>query len=203
MMSLISLPALANWQTSLEDSEQRLILTGISWEQYEQFLQVFGDISTYRTTYLEGILEIMSPSRRHEISKKSIARMLEVYLEQAEIDFWGLGSTTFRVKEGEAGKEPDECYCLYTEKELPDLVIEVIITSGSIKLLEVYRRLGVLEVWLWQNQQLEIYYLDNAQYFLQEKSQLLPNLDFNLFCQFINHPNPRLAMKEFRQKITN
>ncbi len=32
-----------------------------------------------------------------------------VYLEYAEIDFWGLGSTTLRKQEKEAGKEPDEC----------------------------------------------------------------------------------------------
>lgn len=31
-MSLISLPVLANWQPSCEDSEQRLILTGKTWE---------------------------------------------------------------------------------------------------------------------------------------------------------------------------
>ncbi|MGB5595374.1 MAG: Uma2 family endonuclease [Crocosphaera sp.] len=200
-MSLISSSQLAHLQGSLNDSEQRLILTGISWEQYDKLLQSFGDSSTYRTSYLEGVLEIMSPSRRHEISKKSIARLLEVYLEIAEIDFWGLGSTTFRVREGEAGKEPDECYCLETEKEFPDLAIEVIVTSGSIKILEVYRRLGVKEVWLWQNEQLNIYCLENEQYSPQEKSQLLPNLELDLLCQFINHSNPRLAMKEFRKQL--
>ncbi len=145
----------------------------------------------------------MSPSRRHEVSKRNIGRLLEVYLEAAEIDFWGLGSTTLRVEEGKTGKEPDKCYCLRTDKELPDLAIEVIITSGNIKILEVYRRLGIKEIWLWQDDHLNIYYLENEQYSLKEKSQLLPNLDLNLLCQFINHPNPRLAMKEFRQLIVN
>ena len=200
-MSLISLPQLVNFKTSHHDSEQRLILTGISWEEYEQFLDSLGDSATYRTIYLEGVLEIMSPSRRHEVSTENIGRLLEVYLEAAEIDFWGLGSTTLRVEEGKTGKEPDKCYCLRTDKELPDLAIEVIITSGSIKILEVYRRLGVKEVWLWQNDQLNIYCLENEQYSLKEKSQLLPNLDLNLLCQFINHPNPRLAMKEFREQL--
>ncbi|MEA5533638.1 Uma2 family endonuclease [Crocosphaera sp. XPORK-15E] len=201
MMSLILLPQLANWQASLNDREERLILTGITWEQYDKLLQAFGDSATYRTIYLEGILEIMSPSRRHEVSKENIGRLLDVYLEAAEIDFWGLGSTTFRVEEGEAGKEPDKCYCFETEKEFPDLAIEVIVTSGSIKILEVYQRLGVKEVWLWKNEQLNIYYLENNQYSLQEKSKLLPDLDLNLLCEFINHPNPRLAMKEFRQQL--
>ncbi|MEM8780908.1 MAG: Uma2 family endonuclease, partial [Cyanobacteria bacterium P01_G01_bin.49] len=196
-MNLILLPELANLRSSLNDSEQRMILTEVTWTQYGKLLQALGDSSIYRITYLNGILEIMSPSRRHEICKKNIARLLEVYLEEVEIDFWGLGSTTFREKEGKVGKEPDESYCLETEKELPDLVIEVIITSGSIKILEVYRRLEIQEIWLWQDEQLKIYCLKNNQYSLQEKSRLLPNLDLHLFCQFINYPNPRLGIKEF------
>ncbi|MEL4894224.1 Uma2 family endonuclease [Crocosphaera sp. Alani8] len=200
-MSLISLPQLANLKTSHDDCEQRLILTDVSWQEYEQFLESLGDSGAYRTIYLQGVLEIMSPSRRHEVSKKNIGRLLEVYLEIAEIDFWGLGSTTLIARKGEAGKEPDECYCLQTEKEFPDLAIEIIVTSGSIKVLEVYRRLEVKEVWLWQNDQLDIYCLENEQYSPKETSQLLPELNINLLCQFINHPNPRLAMKEFRAKL--
>ncbi|ACB52957.1 hypothetical protein cce_3609 [Crocosphaera subtropica ATCC 51142] len=92
---------------------------------------------------------------------------------------------------------------MVTDRELPDLAIEVIVTSGNIKILEVYRRLGVKEVWLWQDEQLQIYCLENEEYFIQEKSQLLPNLDLNLLCQLINHDNLRLAMKEFRELIVN
>ncbi len=64
------------------------------------------------------MVEIMAPSRRHEVSKEDIGRLVEAYLEYAEIDFWGLGSTTLRKQEKEAGKEPDECFCLL----LPDLI---------------------------------------------------------------------------------
>lgn len=35
-----------------------------------------------RVTYLEGQLEIMSPSRSHEMLKKLIARLLEAYAEE-------------------------------------------------------------------------------------------------------------------------
>ncbi len=201
-MSLFSLPAIATLEASLKDTEEKLTFTGVSWEKYEQLLADLGDSSTYRTIYLEGVLEIMSPSRRHEVSKESIGRILEVYLEKAQLDFWGLGSTTLRRQEGEAGKEPDKCYCLYTDKTMPDLAIEVIITSGRKKLiLEVYRRLGIKEVWLWQNEDLKVYSLQNNEYFLSEKSILLPDLDLELLAQYINHPNPRLAMKEFRENL--
>jgi Uma2 family endonuclease len=45
----------------------------------------------------------------------------------------------------------DECYCIGTEKEFPDIALEVIVTSGGVDNLEVYKRLGIKEVWFWQS----------------------------------------------------
>jgi Uma2 family endonuclease len=201
MQSLL-LEGLESLNLSLDDPEERLILSGVSWHDYEKLLAHFGDRAKYRVSYLEGMLEIMSPSRRHEVSKKDIARLLEVYLEEAEIDFWALGSTTFRRRQDEAGKEPDECYCIGTEKDFPDLAIEVVLTSGGINALELYRRLGVKEVWFWQQQGLQIYHLsDRGQYQEHPASQLLPNLDLSLLASYVNAPNPRLAVREFRAHL--
>jgi Uma2 family endonuclease len=186
----------------LDDPEERLLLSGVSWQEYEKLLAHLGDSSRYRVSYLEGMLEIVSPSRRHEVSKKDIARLLEVYLEEAEIDFWGLGSTTFRRRQDEAGKEPDECYCIETEKDFPDLAIEVVLTSGGINTLELYRRLGVKEVWFWQPNRLQVYHLNECgQYQEQAASQLLPNLDISLLAKYVNAPNPRLAVREFLAQL--
>jgi Uma2 family endonuclease len=201
-MQSILLEGFESLNLSLDDPEERLILSGVSWEEYEKLLAHFGDSARYRVSYLEGMLEIMSPSRRHEVSKKDIARLLEVYLEEAEIDFWGLGSTTFRRCKDEAGKEPDECYCIGTEKDFPDLAIEVVLTSGGINALEIYRRLGVREVWFWQHNRLKVYRLsDNGQYQEQPTSQLLPNLDLSLLAKYVNAPNPRLAIQKFRAQL--
>jgi Uma2 family endonuclease len=186
----------------IDDPEERLILGEVDWEQYEKLLTHLGDSSRYRVTYLDGILEIMSPSRCHEVSAENIGRLLEVYLEEAEIDFWGLGSTTFRKQKKEVGKEPDKCYCINTDKEFPDIAIEVVLTSGGINTLEVYKRLEVKEVWFWQNNQLRIYHLnENGEYELQTASRLLPNLDISLLSKSVTALNPRLAMKEFRQEL--
>lgn len=113
----------------------------------------------------------------------------------------GLGSTTFRRQEGEAGKEPDECFCIETEKDFPDIAIEIVVTNKKDNTLEVYCRLEVQEVWFWENEQLKIYSLTNNQYSMREKSEILPNLDLTILSQFVNHPNPRLAVKEFRQLL--
>ncbi len=189
---------------NIEDAEQKSIVTGVSWEDYEQLLNRLGNSLRYRITYLDGTLEIMSPSRRHEVNKKNIARLLEAYLDQAEIDYWGLGSTTFRKQNQKSGKEPDECYCIGTEKEFPDIAIEVIVTSGSVDNLEVYKRLEIKEVWFWQNVDLTIYYLyQQGKYQQQDRSVILPELDLRLLASYVTVSNPRLAVKEFKAKIFN
>ena len=184
------------------ESEEHLIITEISWVQYEQLLAQRANSLRYRVAYLDKTLEVMSPSRSHELIKKNIARLLEAYLDKEEIDYWGLGSITLRQPHQKAGKEPDECYCLQTEKDFPDLAIEVIVTSGGIDSLQIYCRLGIPEVWFWQNNSLTIYCLNSAQeYEPKVNSSLLPNLDIKLLSQYVNISNPRLALKEFRSKI--
>ncbi len=189
---------------NLEDSEQKSIITGVSWEDYELLLNLLEDSSHYRISYLDGTLEIMSPSRNHEFSKKNIARLLEAYLNQAEIDYWGYGSTTFRKRNQKSGKEPDECYCIGTEKQFPDIAIEVIVSSGGIDNLEVYKRLEIKEIWFWQNDCLTIYYLNQkGEYQQQHQSVIIPELDVNLLASYVTTSNPRIAVKEFLSRISS
>jgi len=47
-----------------DDPEEKFLTTGVSWNQYEDLLTKLGDHSRYRVTYLEGVLEIMSPSQQ-------------------------------------------------------------------------------------------------------------------------------------------
>lgn len=189
---------------NIKDAEQKSIITGVSWEDYEQLLNRLGNSLRYRITYLDGTLEIMSPSRRHEVNKKNIARLLEAYLNQAEIDYWGYGSTTFRKQNQKSGKEPDECYCIGTEKQFPDIAIEVIVSSGGIDNLEVYKRLEIKEIWFWQNDCLTIYYLNQkGEYQQQNQSVILPELDVNLLASYVTASNPRIAVKEFLSRISS
>jgi len=85
------------------DPEARHLITGITWEQYLDFTNL-TDNRGYRINYLEGVLEIMSPSRDHEIIRGNIGRLLEIYFEETQTPFWGLGSTTFSKKDNQAAK---------------------------------------------------------------------------------------------------
>jgi len=184
-----------------EDPVERFITSGVSWQQYEQLLTQLGDSPWYRVTYLEEVLEIMSPSRRHDQNKTNIGMLLEAYFQETRTRFWGLGSTTFRIQAKKGGTEPDECYCIGTEKEFPDLAIEVVLSSGGVDKLAVYKKLGIREVWFWKNRHFEVYHFRGDEYKKIQQSELLPDLDLALLAYYVEQPDPLDAVLEFREKI--
>lgn len=192
---------LDNLQRHTTDSEQLVIINDISWQMYESLLADVEDNSHLRIAYLEGILEIMSPSRRHEFIKTNIGRLLDVYFEETRTRFYGLGSTTFRQESVARGIEPDECYCINCEKQVPDIAIEVIVSSGGINSLKIYRGLQVPEVWFWESNSFTLYCLDGESYQLVARSKFLPQLDLSLLAEYVIFPEPMDAVIEFRQKI--
>ena len=50
--------------------DQRVLLSGVAWSDYQRLLDLRGDRAGPRMTYLEGVLELMSPSVGHESLKK-------------------------------------------------------------------------------------------------------------------------------------
>lgn len=183
-------------------SEQRLVLEGISWQQYETLLATLGDgFPNLRLNYLEGTLEIMTPSPEHEELKKMIGMLLEAYFQETRTRFHAIGSATFRKAMKLRGLEPDECYCLGQKKEFPDLAIEVVLTSGIIDKLDIYQGLGVSEVWQWQAGQFVVYCLRSTGYEAISKSELLPNLDLQLFASSVNPTEQFDAVIAFRDQI--
>jgi Uma2 family endonuclease len=184
-----------------EDPEERQIISGVSWQGYEALLNEFGDSLRYRVTYLDGVLELVSPSRRHERNKTIIGSLLEDYLKEKRISFFPLGSTTFRKEEKRGGTEPDESYCIGTEKDFPDIAIEVVVTSGGLDKLEVYKRLGIPEVWFFKKNQIEVYNLRGESYEKLAHSEVLPNLDLAMLAQYAVATDPLEAALEFREKV--
>src|SRR5690606_33605516 len=66
-------------ERSSEPHEDHYVhLRGVTWADYLRLLEVRGDRSVPRLTYLEGTLEIMSPSLTHELIKSYIGRLVEV-----------------------------------------------------------------------------------------------------------------------------
>lgn len=190
--------------TVSDEIDQRVCLHDIDWAGYEAFLNLRGEQSGTRVTYLEGELELMSPSINHELLKKTLARLLEAYAEERGIELNGYGSWTVKSAKNKLGVEADECYVVGlrdAEPTIPDIAIEVVWTSGGIDKLEVYRGLGVPEVWFWQNGALRFFLLENQAYRPAERSRLLPDLDPALIARCMTESSQTQAVRALRAAL--
>lgn len=185
------------------ECEQRFIINNVAWNEYNQLLNLMGDQAGVLLKYSQDVLEIMSPSSRHEIYKKNLGMLLETYFQEKQIRFYALGSTTFRSPSLARGIEPDQCYCIGTRKEFPDLAIEIIITSGGIDCLKIYQALSVPEVWLYQEGKLAIYKLQDTEYFEVKTSHLFPELPIDMLVNYIPTDEPFDAVLEWRNYINS
>ena len=180
--------------------EQRVVFCGISWKRYLAFDKRLGDDRPGpRLSYLEGELEIMTTSNEHERIKKWIAGFLDIYFDVTEIEIIPRGQATMRLAVEEVGAEPDESWCIGREKDFPDLVLEIALTSGGVDKLELYRRFKVPEVWFWRRGKLDIFALgDSGKYARLRKSRLLPALDISLLERCVAVRSWQQARQTFR-----
>jgi len=183
------------------DVDQLVVMNGVDWRTYGALRELI-DSPGIRMTYLNGALEIMSPSRRHEHEKKTIARMIEVFALERDFPLRGYGSTTFRREARERGLQPDECYCVgHDLGDAPDIALEVVITTGGIDKLEVYRGLGVAEVWIFKEGRFLLFHLQADEYQPITASALVPELDFRAIEELVKIDDQHAAVKAFRDRL--
>jgi Uma2 family endonuclease len=182
----------------------------VGWKDYERLLAMRGESSVPRITYLQGVVELMSPSRYHEIDKKRFARLLEAWSETAGVQLEGYGSWTLKDEEQDRGAEADECYTVartaVDDDDRPDVAIEVIWTSGGINKLEVYRKLGVREVWFYERGSLRFFALRGSvgreSYAEIPLSELVPGLPRDLLLACMREPNQTAALRALRSALS-
>src|SRR5438552_592074 len=186
------------------EPEQRVVFCGVSWKRYLAFDKALGDDRPGpRLYYLDGELEIMSTSNEHERVKEWIGGFMEDYFLEKGIEIMPRGQATMRLTLKQAGAEPDKSWCIGHEKEFPDLVLEIALTSGGVNKLEIYRRFKVPEVWFWRGNKLEILILDNAgAYKLVRKSRLFSSLNLSLIERCLAMDTWQQARKAFRAGLS-
>lgn len=184
-------------------ADRRIVMNPVPWSHFEAQLALRGDIAGPRISFLEGALELMSPSKDHERIKSYIGCLLEAYALEKGIDLSPYGSWTLKDEAKEAGAEPDECYIVGADqsKDTPDLVIEVVWTSGGIDKLEIYRRFGIPEVWLWTSNGLAVYVFRQGRYELSRESVVFPGLDVQLLASFLDRPTALQAVRALRDSL--
>ena len=166
---------------------EKINLQDVDWDEFEAIVAELGDRRASRIAYFDRTLELRMPLPKHEKAKVLIGDMVKIILEELDMDAECFGSTTFKHKDLGVGVEPDDCFYIQNAKRMigverldltvdppPDLVIEVDVTSKTG--LEVYRQLGVPEVWRFENGTLQISVLDREVYQESDISMQFPNL---------------------------
>lgn len=84
-------------------------------------------------------------------------------------------------------------------------MLEVVIASGGVNKVEGYRRMGIPEVWFWEDGVLKVYHLnaDGSAYAPTPQSQLLPDLPLDLLCRYVTYYDQFDAVDEFLTAIQN
>lgn len=195
---------------------QTIILRDINWSDFEEILEDLGEHRGSRIAYDCGTLYIMAPLPEHEVNKVLIGDLLKVLLEELELDFWSLGSTTFKNEIMLKGIEPDDCFYIQNESLIrgkdridltidpsPDLAIEVEVTSRSHP--NIYANLGVGELWRFEKSKLKIDILQDGIYVNSDVSSIFPNIPLiDIIPEYLakaKQNGRNKTIKEFRKLI--
>ncbi len=190
----------------LAPTEKRIVLPGVSWQQFETLLEELGPTRTARLTYDRGKLEMMTPLEEHERCSRLIESLMLVVADEMEIQINSIGSILLKRADLGCVAQPDSSYYL-TEKirsnraELdlnqsppPDVVVEVSITKSSLDKFAIYAALGLPEVWQYWTTigdnvlrgNLLIYQLQNGQYVECSTSPTFPFLPAKRVLEFLD-----------------
>jgi Uma2 family endonuclease len=193
---------------------QRVLLHEVSWQEFESILQELGEHRSTRVAYDNGNLEIMAPLPEHKAAKEVIGDLVKALLEELDIEFLTLGSTTFKHQAMFKGIEPDQCFYIQNESAVrgktrldltidppPDLALEIDITSRTHP--TIYQALGVPELWRFDRGQLQINVLREGGYVESETSGLFPGLPLKeVISRYLAQSKTagrNAVMKAFRQ----
>ena len=171
------------------ERDHLLVINDASWGMYLDLDSKFEDTNT-RVSYFNRRIDIMTLSTDHERIKGNLSHLIAAHCFDEGIEFVLQGAATLRLEFAQ-GNEPDDSFIFGTEaKSRPDMVFEVVLTSGAIDKLAFYAPLRIPEVWVW----------DGARYRRGEKSRLLPKSDIALAGKLATAARTSQAVREFRQK---
>ncbi|MEK7724970.1 MAG: Uma2 family endonuclease [Acidobacteriota bacterium] len=177
-----------------------LILSDITWETYDQFVQETMDKIVNPLFYFEKeTLFIMPLLPKHERINYYLESLVNILTEEFKVDCIGLGSTTYQRADIEKGFEPDSCFYFKYEKQMrnknkldmsidpaPELIIEVDITSLSTGRQNIFAAFGVPEIWRYDGDKMQILQLNKNKYVEINNSLALPKITVEKLSEFIS-----------------
>jgi Uma2 family endonuclease len=170
--------------------DQRLILYGVSWQEYGRMLRAFAERPSVRLTYDRGTLELRTLSLEHESLVRFFNLLILALTLELGLPLKGGGSTTFGRRRRRRGLEPDECYWIASEalvrgKEKidlrrdppPDLALDVDVSYSTLNRMSIYAALRVPEVWRYDGRALNFWVLgSDGAYTTVAQSKAMPQV---------------------------
>ena len=195
---------------------QRVVLQDITWQEFERVLEELGEHRAARIAYENGLLEIMAPLPEHEDNKEIIGDLIKDLLEELDVEFRSLGSTTYKSEGMMKGIEPDQCFYIQNEPAIrgkkrldlsidppPDLALEIDVTSRTHR--SIYAALKVPELWRFEDGNLQINILRQDRYEESPESSIFPNLPLSeaipRYLRESKIVGRNKALKAFRQWV--
>ena len=184
--------------SQLSDKVQAVKLRGASWDDFQRIRTIRGSNPSPRISYASGDIELILGGRGRERATRMLTRLLSAYALSRDIDLRAFGAWSLESADKSVGIEPDESFIIGpVDKPLPDLVFDHAQTQAIGTLLVRYQELGVKEVWLRTEDDLEVFQLNSNGYEKLSKSQWLPNLSLAHLSQFLDREDQTAATQEF------
>jgi Uma2 family endonuclease len=137
-----------------------IVFSDVGWRFYRAMLREFDERPS-RINYDRGTLEVMTLSIEHERYKMVLGLMLGTIALAFGVPMTNGGSSTLKRYSKRKGLEADQCYWIANEPAVrtkkridlrvdppPDLVIEIDVMHAVVDRQNIYRSLGVPELWV-------------------------------------------------------
>lgn len=175
-----------------------VVLHDVSWEDYVRLMEERGEGSYPRLTYDRGVLEIMSPSKRHDGGANVLNILVTLICGERGIDLLGLRSTTIHRRDIDRGFEPDDWYWVEPTDEVrldpdydplrhpaPDIVVEVDVSRSSLSKLPLFEEFNVAEVWRIRDGVVSLLALTDRGYEPIAETRFVPGLTAGIMTELL------------------
>lgn len=193
-----------------------LVFHRVDWDDYEGVLENLDERRSLRIDYDSGRLEILSPLTRHGRYDRIIGDLVAVFCDVFQFDLEAFTAVTWKRRALRKGVEPDASFYIQNARRVigkdidaefdppPDIVVEIDITSRSLRKLAIYSALGIPEVWRYDGQTCAFYRLVQGRYVESRVSPSLPPLTGRMVADAVEHSKTEgqaAARKAFRRTL--
>jgi Uma2 family endonuclease len=192
----------------LPPNEQRVVLSNLSWQKFEQILGELGADRRVRLSYWRGKLEMMTPVAEHQRCQRLIESLILVVVDELKQSVTPIAPALIRNADLGCATEPDAGYYFESltlppvielpQDPTPELIVEVALTKSNLDKMPIYASLGIPEVWRYLTSagedilqgKLQIYRLEGdstigQRYLPQNRSGIFEFLSGDRILQFL------------------